>query len=139
MTRAALQEKGWRGWLRYSPEPSAGRHIYELTTGRGKPLDLDVIDMTWLDANVQARCPTLRSKLEQSTGSQLQRTSSLTWLDVEVQACSCLLCSKLEWGAGEHAPARGRPAVPHCVCDCAGLTQVLHDHRAAPVPDQGPA
>lgn len=48
-----VQEKGWKGWLHYRPEPSAGRHIYELTNSEGEPLDLDVIDMTWLDANVQ--------------------------------------------------------------------------------------
>ena len=50
---ALLQVKGWRGWLHYRPEPSAGRHIYELNDSQGEPLDLDVIDNTWLDANVQ--------------------------------------------------------------------------------------
>ena len=48
-----VQVKGWKGWLHYRPEPSAGRHIYELNDSQGEPLDMDVIDNTWLDANVQ--------------------------------------------------------------------------------------
>ena len=48
-----MQVKGWKGWLHYRPEPSAGRHIYELNDSQGEPLDMDVIDNTWLDANVQ--------------------------------------------------------------------------------------
>ncbi|KAK9802665.1 hypothetical protein WJX73_002545 [Symbiochloris irregularis] len=47
----------WSGgpshWLAFKLHPTAGRHIDELTASDGTPLDLDVIDMTYLDANVQ--------------------------------------------------------------------------------------
>eukprot|EP00884_Botryococcus_braunii_P012543 jgi/Botrbrau1/2128/Bobra.0093s0035.1 len=34
-------------------QPSLGRHIYEIVDSQGRPLDVDIIDTTFLDANVQ--------------------------------------------------------------------------------------
>ena len=48
-----VKSGGPRHWLAFKLHPTAGRHIDELTAEDGTPLDLDVIDMTFLDANVQ--------------------------------------------------------------------------------------
>jgi hypothetical protein len=56
----------------FALERSVGRHVYSIVDRQGHPLDMDVVDTTFLDANVQVVCLHCPSYLNVPVAGELQ-------------------------------------------------------------------